>query len=151
VYLESSVADERRRFQMNYAVCNSENVTMTHVIKTKIELEEPHMTEENAKCFFCGNNAEKYCENCQKFFCQTHCDLAHGGDEIETHDDRGQIMNKLRSNHKIVEIKQAPFRFGRCEKPEHQHRQNEYYDKVKNKAFCTECAIERAQSQKENK
>lgn len=128
VYLEPAQPDERRRFQMQYVVGSAESVTMTHVIKTKIKLHEPHMSEHNAKCFFCGAKAEKYCENCQKFFCQTHDDLAHGGEEIETHDEKrpelGQIMNKLRTNHKRTSIQEAPYRFGRCsEKPiEHENR-----------------------------
>ena len=34
-------------------------------------------------------------------------------------------------------------KFGLCE--EHQSRKNEYYDKKRNRAFCTNCAIDLAQ------
>ena len=135
---------ESKLFQMEYQLYNADNVVLTHIIKTRIEVEENQVSDENAVCKFCQAKAEKYCENCQEYFCQTCDDLAHGGDEIETHDDRGRIINTLRTQHTRVAIADArPYRFGKCSNQmSHRNRQNEYYDKKKNQAYCTECAIE---------
>ena len=138
---------------MEYQLYNADNVVLTHIIKTRIEVEENQVSDENAVCKFCQAKAEKYCENCQEYFCQTCDDLAHGGDEIETHDDRGRIINTLRTQHTRVAIADArPYRFGKCSNQmSHRNRQNEYYDKKKNQAYCTECAIEIAQNSKDKK
>ena len=96
-------------------VYNAENVSLTHVIKAKIEVEELRQSDENAKCAFCKSDATKYCENCQAYYCDTCNDLAHAGDDIETVDDLGRIINKLRTNHNVVNIQDAsPYRFGKC-------------------------------------
>lgn len=39
-----------------------------------------------------------------------------------------------------------PHKYGFCES--HKNRENEYYDKLNNKAFCSLCAIGRAQERK---
>lgn len=73
-------------------VYHSDNLILTHVIKTKIEAEDIK-DDENLKCKFCQNKAQIHCENCQVYFCKTCDDLVHGGDEVEAHDEKGRIMN----------------------------------------------------------
>jgi hypothetical protein len=49
----------------------------------------------------------------------------------------------LRNAHKRVPLDEAAIhKFGYCN--EHPERQNEYYDRIRNEAFCTLCAIEMA-------
>ena len=53
----------------------------------------------------------------------------------------------MRAKHIVKPIAEARIyasRFGKCDT--HKDRDNEYYDKVKNKAYCTQCAIDIARS-----
>ena len=57
----------------------------------------------------------------------------------------------MQSTHKRIELtklEKKPCIFGTCEhKPiEHSMRENEYYDEISNKAYCTACAIEITQN-----
>jgi hypothetical protein len=85
-----------------------------------------------------------YCENDKQYFC-TNCDeLAHDGDDNDNaNDGKTKILNLLRGEHNRVPIQNAqPHLFGFC--TEHPKKENEYYDRVRNKAFCTICAIDMA-------
>ena len=149
VYLESSNQDQHHRFQMQYIVYHADNVILTHVIKCRVEIEKLPGALELPACSICGADATLYCENDHDYFCQTCDELAHEGDENEdVYDERAMTMHQLRVRHSRVPIREAtPQRFGFC--PDHPKRQNEYYDRLRNQAFCALCAIERAQGRKD--
>ena len=149
VYLESSNQDQHHRFQMQYIVYHADNVILTHVIKCRVEIEKLPAALELPACNICGADAALYCENDHDYFCQTCDELAHEGDENEdANDERAMTKHQLRVQHNRVPIRESPpQRFGFC--PDHPKRANEYYDRLRNQAFCAMCAIDKAQGKKD--
>ena len=63
-------------------------------------------------------------------------------------DERQAKIAKLNANHERTSIDMFRVRFGKCK--DHEDRDNEYYDLLRNKAFCLMCAIDSTQGRKEN-
>jgi len=124
-------------------------VILTHIIKCRVDVEEFRAALDVPVCKICQANAQVYCENDHEYFCQTCDELAHEGDEdVTPGDERARILNQLRLQHNRVPVQEsAPHRFGFCS--EHPKRPNEYYDRLRNQAFCTMCAIDMAQGKKD--
>ena len=155
-------------FQLDYVIYSSENVVLTHIIKCKIKINKPQNTQQAKKCDICQESADVYCENDNQYFCEA-CDiLTHDLEDSQRKvDSRQKRIKMMQANHKrvkLTDLEKKPFEFGTCENPKCQHRvllkdeksiekstrENEYYDEVNNKAYCTTCAIEITQNQQEN-
>ena len=66
---------------MDYVIYSSESVVLTHIIKTKVVINDHQHTQSVQKCKICSEQADIYCENDKEYFCKT-CDiLAHEMDE----------------------------------------------------------------------
>ena len=64
-------------FQMKYLIFHPDNVLLTHVIKTKIKVDEIENNLEVNVCKFCSKPASVYCNNCHEYFCPEHDELVH--------------------------------------------------------------------------
>lgn len=134
---------------MNYLVHNPENIQMVYLIDTKIDVLKTEDYSE--RCALCNERSHKYCENEKQFYCEK-CDmLAHNEEDNEnsiyTVDEKLNILRRLRQEHVRVDVQDARVhKFGYCE--QHRYKENEYYDKHFNSAFCSICAIEKAQERK---
>ena len=68
---------------MRYLIYHSDNAILTHIIKCEIDVDEMQGQNDLKSCQGCGENATKYCENDQQYFCD-QCDLiAHGEEDDE--------------------------------------------------------------------
>lgn len=135
---------DKKSFRMKYMVFDSENVILSHVIKCKIAIQEELQAEiDKPDCQYCGEQtAVKYCLNCEQYFCDEHDHEIHNESDADR-DPRHIQINKIMYKHKRVHVKDRPTYFGTCqEHPKEQTRINEYYDKVRQKAFCADCAID---------
>ena len=147
-YLENS--NNSKVFRMDYIIYNSENVLLTHVIKCKIDVKAYQDSHKEELCKVCQEKAHCYCENDDEYFCDEHYHQLHENENnIHPDDDIvTKTMQYLRSKHVRVPIQEAKLhKFGNCN--EHPKKQNEYYDRMRNKAFCTMCAIDMAQGKKD--
>jgi len=144
VYLENANPSNGKVFQMNYIIYSAENVQLTHVIKTRIDVEDFQARLEPKTCRICQEPAHVYCEMDHEYFCLNCDDRVHEGDETENENDqKSKVLRDMLRDHKRVPIQDAkPQMFGYCQ--EHPKKENEYYDRVRNKAFCTICAIDMA-------
>ena len=103
---------------------------LTHIIVTDIERGDlVKQWASNVRCSTCNKEAIYRCEPCGGLeYCRACDAMAHMEDP---------------QNHERLEIQDAyGEKFGKCEM--HPKRRNEYYDKNKNRAFCTDCAIDMA-------
>ena len=146
-YLENS--HNSKVFKMDYIIYSSENVLLTHVIKCKIDVQEYQASHREQICKVCLGKADFYCENDDEYFCAEDDEKLHENENnIHSDDQLAKTMQELRAKHIRVPIQDAKLhKFGNC--AEHPKKQNEYYDRLRNKAFCTMCAIDMAQGKKD--
>ena len=126
---------------MEYIVYNADNVILTHIVKCRIDVGELQASLDLPVCKLCNEPAAVFCEDCGEYYCQTCDELAHEGDDAAG-DERSKRLMQIRGQHNRVAPESQPRRFGFCDT--HPKRYNEYYDRTRNQAYCTECAIEMA-------
>jgi hypothetical protein len=114
IYLESP--NPSRVFQMRYLLHNAEHVTLTHIIKCGIEVEELQASLDLPTCKLCTAPAAVYCEEDRAFFCTACDELAHPEEEAEALGDlKSRRLYALRGDHHRSSIQESrPHRFGQC-------------------------------------
>lgn len=148
--------ENAKPFQYEYMIFNPEHAMLTHIIRTKAKLTQKanYLPCDNEECEG-AQEATVHCKQCKMYLCESCNSILHE-EEIGNYAHLDQelqkrlvVLSKAADKHDWTHITDREVDFDKCE--DHKERPNEYYDLIRNKAFCMQCAIDIMQGKRDTK